>query len=103
MTSILGNTTPDIDDAPWWARLGVREGLPTVLVLGLLYMLFGVVMHNLEAVSKDQELIIRHEVEILEQINNHSAAMGLLNRYVVCLAQASTPQERQRCAAEAIR
>lgn len=104
-----GDKSEGMTDAPWWVRVGIREGISTVFAFGLLWFVLGNVAEVMKKLSADnvkvlqnQELIIMHEGEIMQQIKEHSSSVLALNRYVLCLTQANTPPERQRCAIEAM-
>jgi hypothetical protein len=98
-----------IADAPWWIKVGIREGISTVFAFGLLWFVLGNVAKVMERLSQDnvtvlknQELIIQHEGEIMRQVAEHSQTVMAMNRYVMCLSQANTNPERQRCAIDAL-
>lgn len=104
-----GDRMEGMSEAPWWVRVGIREGISTVFAFGLLWFVLGNVAEVMKHLSADnvkvlqnQELILMHEGEIMKQIQDHSAAVLALNRYVICLSQAGTGQDRQRCAIEAM-
>ena len=88
---------------PWWARLSLRYGAPTVLLVGVLYMNFRIMETYIYEMSKTigvtQTTLAMH----IKDSNDFSAIFAVMMQQhtsvlrAICVNQARTDEARERC------
>lgn len=96
----------DFADAPWYVRVAVRVGLPTVASAFLLWFVISnvtVALNKLadhdETIILNQQTIQANQREIVTLLHDESIGIGQAHRYLVCMVTtAPSTAARADCA-----